>query len=56
MLLNFGDFPSRDAYKLLTGLIIPRPIAWVTTLNESGSVNAAPFSFFNVFGSRPPAR
>lgn len=42
------------AYKVLTSLVAPRPIAWVTTLNEDGSVNAAPFSFFNVFGSRPP--
>ncbi len=45
---------SRYAYKLLAGLVTPRPIAWVTTLNEGGSVNAAPFSFFNVLGTRPP--
>ena len=45
---------SRYAYKLLAGLVTPRPIAWVTTLNEDGSVNAAPFSFFNVLGTRPP--
>lgn len=45
---------SRHAYKLLAGLVTPRPIAWVTTLNEDGTVNAAPFSFFNVFGTRPP--
>ena len=45
---------AQAAYKLLAGLIVPRPIAWVTTLNEDGSVNAAPFSFFNVFGSKPP--
>lgn len=42
------------AYPILSSLVTPRPIAWVTTLNEDGSVNAAPFSFFNVFGSRPP--
>ncbi len=42
------------AYALLAGLVMPRPIAWVTTLNENGGVNAAPFSFFNVFGSNPP--
>ena len=45
---------SRYAYKLLAGLVTPRPIAWVTTADEDGKVNAAPFSFFNVFGSRPP--
>ena len=44
----------KNAYKLLSGLVTPRPIAWVTTLAENGSVNAAPFSFFNVFGSQPP--
>ncbi len=42
------------AYPILAGLVTPRPIAWVTTLNEDGSVNAAPFSFFNVFGVDPP--
>lgn len=42
------------AYPILAGLITPRPIAWVTTLNEDGSVNAAPFSFFNMFGDEPP--
>ncbi|MBC8128335.1 MAG: flavin reductase family protein [Gloeobacteraceae cyanobacterium ES-bin-144] len=42
------------AYSILAGLITPRPIAWVTTLNEDGSVNAAPFSFFNMFGDEPP--
>lgn len=45
---------QRFAYKLLAGLVTPRPIAWVTTLDEDGSVNAAPYSFFNVFGTRPP--
>jgi len=45
---------SRYAYKLLAGLVTPRPIAWITTLNEDGSVNAAPFSFFNVLGTNPP--
>ncbi len=45
---------SRVAYKLLAGVITPRPIAWITTSNEDGSVNLAPFSFFNVFGTRPP--
>ncbi|MGJ8672353.1 flavin reductase family protein [Rubritalea sp.] len=42
------------AYSILAGVITPRPIAWVTTKNEDGSINAAPFSFFNCFGSRPP--
>ena len=42
------------AYKVLTAMVTPRPIAWISTLNEDGSVNLAPFSFFNVFGSAPP--
>src|SRR5262245_32445593 len=48
-----GEHAER-AYSVLTALVTPRPIAWVTTLNEDGSVNAAPFSFFNVFGDSPP--
>ena len=42
------------AYKLLTTAVTPRPIALVTTVSGDGSINAAPFSFFNVFGSQPP--
>ena len=42
-----------DNYKLLTNLVVPRPIAWVTSQNEAGVVNLAPFSFFNAIGSNP---
>lgn len=42
-----------DNYKLLTNLVVPRPIAWVTSQNEKGVVNLAPFSFFNAVGSDP---
>lgn len=42
-----------DNYKLLTNLVVPRPIAWVTSQNQSGVVNLAPFSFFNAVGSEP---
>ncbi len=45
---------QRDRYKLLSALVVPRPIAWVTTRNEDGSVNAAPYSFFNLMGTAPP--
>jgi flavin reductase (DIM6/NTAB) family NADH-FMN oxidoreductase RutF len=41
-------------YKLMSGAIIPRPIAWVTTQSASGVVNAAPFSFFNVVATGIP--
>jgi len=53
-LIDFAKIDSLLAYKFLTGVVIPRPIAWVTTLSDNGTVNAAPFSFFNVFGSEPP--
>jgi flavin reductase (DIM6/NTAB) family NADH-FMN oxidoreductase RutF len=43
-----------DRYKLLCGVVVPRPIALVTTLDANGAVNAAPFSFFNVFSEDPP--
>ncbi|MFK7851063.1 MAG: flavin reductase family protein [Akkermansiaceae bacterium] len=48
-----GDHADR-AYPILASLVTPRPIAWVSTLNEDGGVNLAPFSFFNVFGAEPP--
>lgn len=45
---------SRDAYKLLSGLIVPRPIGWIGTRRANGTFNLAPFSFFNVVSSNPP--
>jgi len=48
------DLNSRDCYKVLTGFVLPRPIAWITTVGPTGVVNAAPFSFFNVFSEEPP--
>jgi flavin reductase (DIM6/NTAB) family NADH-FMN oxidoreductase RutF len=50
--INSLDRPVR--YKLLTSLVVPRPIALVTTLTEGDIVNAAPFSYFNVLGEDPP--
>ncbi len=54
MTLTLSDLAARDRYKLLSALVVPRPIAWITTLNADGSVNAAPYSFFNLLGTRPP--
>jgi flavin reductase (DIM6/NTAB) family NADH-FMN oxidoreductase RutF len=48
-----GKYADR-AYAILASLVVPRPIAWVTTISPEGLVNAAPFSFFNVLGSEPP--
>jgi len=42
-----------DAYPYLTGVVNPRPIAWITTISPSGVVNLAPYSFFNLFGHAP---
>ncbi|HVJ56470.1 MAG TPA: flavin reductase [Terrimicrobiaceae bacterium] len=48
-----GEHAARS-YAALVSLVVPRPIAWVTTVNVDGAINAAPFSFFNVLGSKPP--
>jgi flavin reductase (DIM6/NTAB) family NADH-FMN oxidoreductase RutF len=45
---------ERDNYKFLIGSIIPRPIAFVTSLSEKGVLNGAPFSYFNIVSSNPP--
>ncbi|HAZ66099.1 MAG TPA: flavin reductase family protein [Opitutae bacterium] len=45
--------PGTRAYKLLAALVVPRPIALVTTMDAEGCVNAAPISFFNLIGSDP---
>jgi len=45
---------SKDVnYHLLTNLVVPRPIAWVSTINHEGVINLAPFSFFNAVGANP---
>lgn len=45
---------ERENYKFLIGSIIPRPIAFVTSLSEEGILNGAPFSYFNIVTSNPP--
>ncbi|HBU81826.1 MAG TPA: flavin reductase family protein [Paenibacillus sp.] len=53
--LDPRELTGRENYKLMSGSVVPRPIAFVTTLSQDGSViNAAPFSFFNVVSSDPP--
>jgi flavin reductase (DIM6/NTAB) family NADH-FMN oxidoreductase RutF len=51
---DFGALSARERYKLMIGTIVPRPIALVTTVDASGRVNAAPFSFFNCLSADPP--
>ena len=52
--VDFNEITSYQRYKLMASLIVPRPIALVTTLGANGVVNAAPFSMFNMIGEDPP--
>lgn len=54
MHFSSSDISPSLAYQLLVSTVVPRPIAFVTTLDEQGRSNAAPFSFFNAMGSEPP--
>ncbi|EJT05065.1 flavin reductase family protein [Rhizobium sp. CCGE 510] len=54
MSFDFEQLSERERYKLMIGTIIPRPIALVTTVDEHGRINAAPFSFFNCLSADPP--
>jgi flavin reductase (DIM6/NTAB) family NADH-FMN oxidoreductase RutF len=55
MRIDLTSMPSRDAYRWMTSTIIPRPIAWVSTLSADGRANLAPFSFFQGVTSAPPS-
>ncbi len=48
------QLPRDQLYFLMTGLVVPRPIAWVSTVNASGRNNLAPFSYFSAVTSNPP--
>lgn len=50
---DFAELSARERYKLLIGTVIPRPIAFITTLSRDGRRNAGPFSFFNVLTHDP---
>ena len=51
--LDPATLPPRDRHLLLTGLVVPRPIAWVSTLAADGTPNLAPYSFFALVSSSP---
>jgi flavin reductase (DIM6/NTAB) family NADH-FMN oxidoreductase RutF len=55
MIIDPTSTSPRDMYRLLIGLIVPRPIAWVSTLSAAGVTNLAPFSFFNGISASPPS-
>jgi flavin reductase (DIM6/NTAB) family NADH-FMN oxidoreductase RutF len=52
--IRFSEITARQVYKVMIGTIVPRPIAWVTTVSPEGVVNAAPYSFFNCLSADPP--
>ncbi len=54
MQFDFATLPPPQVYKLMTSTITPRPIAWVTSQDAQGRLNAAPYSFFNAFCADPP--
>jgi flavin reductase (DIM6/NTAB) family NADH-FMN oxidoreductase RutF len=54
MEIDFDQITAYQRYKLMASLIVPRPIALITTVGANGVVNAAPFSMFNMLGEDPP--
>ncbi len=54
MHIDFASLTAYQRYKLTVSLIVPRPIALVTTKNTDGVVNVAPFSMFNMLGEDLP--
>jgi flavin reductase (DIM6/NTAB) family NADH-FMN oxidoreductase RutF len=54
MLLDFSKLPARDIYGWMSSTIVPRPIAWASTISADGKNNLAPFSFFQGITSNPP--
>ena len=54
MIINPPEHDYRDIYKLMVGVIVPRPIAFVSTISEDGIRNLAPFSFFTGISANPP--
>ena len=49
-----GTLPTQDFHQFMVGLVAPRPIAFVSTVDANGQSNLAPYSFFNAFSSNPP--
>ncbi len=47
------DFKERDLYQLMTALVIPRPIGWISTISAKGVRNVSPYSYFNLMGTNP---
>lgn len=54
MKIDIQTLSARDQYKVISSIVVPRPIALVSTMSPAGAHNAAPFSLFNIFGEAPP--
>ncbi|WP_338666006.1 flavin reductase family protein [Pararoseomonas sp. SCSIO 73927] len=54
MKIDAADLDKSAAYKLLTGVVVPRPIAWISTVSPAGMTNIAPFSCFTFVSAEPP--
>ncbi|MDH5518262.1 MAG: flavin reductase family protein [Gammaproteobacteria bacterium] len=54
MIIDPSEIDTHSVYKLLAGSVVPRPIAWVSTVSKDGVLNLAPFSFFTVASREPP--
>jgi flavin reductase (DIM6/NTAB) family NADH-FMN oxidoreductase RutF len=52
--LKPGELPRREFYRVLISCVVPRPIAWVSTVDAAGAPNLAPYSFFNALCGSPP--
>lgn len=49
-----GDWQAQEFYYLMTAMVIPRPIGWISTISAKGVSNVAPYSYFNMMGNDPP--
>ena len=56
MIIDPSNLEVQEGYKLLIGSVVPRPIAWTSTVSREGTYNLAPFSFFTVASRNPPIR
>jgi len=54
MIITPGEISTKQLHAYLLGSVAPRPICFASTINKEGNPNLSPFSFFNVFGSKPP--
>jgi flavin reductase (DIM6/NTAB) family NADH-FMN oxidoreductase RutF len=51
---DLAQLAQEKIYNLVNGLVAPRPIAWITSMDLAGKINAAPFSAYNYMGMEPP--